>query len=541
MASGLLPLDLLSCPLAGVRQIEASAGTGKTWSLCGLYARLVLERQMSVQQILVVTFTNAATAELRERIRTRLSDLLARLHGRSNEDLFIDDLLDAARAQGHADSVLVERLELALATFDEAAIFTIHGFCQRALADAPFTAHAPLALELAPDDAHWALQAAMDFWRRHVASDEIAPALAALLVTKKASPETFAKLLRRQLARPLAKPLWPPELDTADAADTSTLLRAHAQATSLWTQRRGAILEIVNDAMEAGVLNRTTYKRQRVEKAARAWDQLASTRDGVAALARLDNSDQRKSFELFVLFTANFLAVKTNGKKPPPVDPFFAQAQALLDARDAAERALELQRLALVKQLLVEGVRDVRAAKRTARVVGFDDMLSLLHERLAAPQGDALAQDLATRYPAALIDEFQDTDPLQWAIFSRLYARGPGPLFLIGDPKQAIYSFRNADLHTYLRAGARADARASLTQNQRSTPALIQGLNTLFQRNAKAFMLDGLEYQPVSAGAKPRRPLRDDSRGGTRPAALQVWMLPGCEGAEGGASAPLWT
>ncbi|MBQ1767376.1 MAG: UvrD-helicase domain-containing protein, partial [Aquincola sp.] len=150
------PLDVFRCPLGGINLIEASAGTGKTWNICGLYLRLLLERDLPVQHILVVTFTNAATAELRERIRSRLAEVLAWLRGpqpAEGADPFITGLLTALRDDaGLDDATMAQRLHLALQTFDEAAIFTIHGFCQRALADATFSAQMPLSLELMADD-----------------------------------------------------------------------------------------------------------------------------------------------------------------------------------------------------------------------------------------------------------------------------------------------------------------------------------------------------------------------------------------------------
>jgi exodeoxyribonuclease V beta subunit len=161
-------LDVFGCPLDGISLIEASAGTGKTWNICALVLRLLLERGLELQRILVVTFTTAATAELRERIRERIVDTLAQLRGddRTAPDAFVQQLLHSLRDKVDA-SVQRQRLELALACFDEAAIFTIHGFCQRALADTPFDAHMPLQLEAIADDGELLQQAANDFWRRH--------------------------------------------------------------------------------------------------------------------------------------------------------------------------------------------------------------------------------------------------------------------------------------------------------------------------------------------------------------------------------------
>ena len=146
-------LDVFSCPLDGIRLVEASAGTGKTWNICGLYLRLLLERELPVESLLVVTFTKAATAELSGRIRERIVETLQILEGGTpGPDPFVPQLLAHLAAAGHAQEQLATRLRLALQTFDEAAIFTIHGFCQRALADTPFAAGLPYELELVEDE-----------------------------------------------------------------------------------------------------------------------------------------------------------------------------------------------------------------------------------------------------------------------------------------------------------------------------------------------------------------------------------------------------
>ncbi|MDH4391823.1 MAG: UvrD-helicase domain-containing protein, partial [Aquabacterium sp.] len=162
-------LDVFTVPLGGVRLIEASAGTGKTWAICGLYLRLLLQQRCTVQQILVVTFTNAATAELRERLRQRLVDTLAGLDApaaTTSADPFVPSLLASLRAQGADPADLALRLRQALLGFDEAAIFTIHGFCQRALADTPLAAQMPLVQDLLADDSAVLAEAVHDQWRR---------------------------------------------------------------------------------------------------------------------------------------------------------------------------------------------------------------------------------------------------------------------------------------------------------------------------------------------------------------------------------------
>ena len=228
--------DVFTCSLDGINLIEASAGTGKTWNICGLYLRLLLERDLDVQQILVVTFTNAATAELRERTRSRIVEALAWLRDGDaagpSGDPFVAELVQAVEQRTGLDRPkLALKLDQALQYFDEAAIFTIHGFCQRALADASFSAGLPFSLELVTDDSEMALEAVHDFWRRRVAGDSCPPELAAYLLERKDTPEKYAKLLRRSLAKPLARNLWPAALDAPAAViDTATLTREYEAA-----------------------------------------------------------------------------------------------------------------------------------------------------------------------------------------------------------------------------------------------------------------------------------------------------------------------
>ncbi|MFT3820621.1 MAG: exodeoxyribonuclease V subunit beta [Rubrivivax sp.] len=516
------PFDVFAAPLDGLTLIEASAGTGKTWTLCGLYLRLLLERRLTVQQILVVTFTKAATAELRERIRGRVADVLVGLRDGS-ADPFVQALLQAVRSRciddgddRDDDHVLALHLQQTLQSFDEAAIFTIHGFCQRALADTPFGSGAPLLQELLADDGELRLQVAQDFWRRRVSGDSaLPPGLAAALLKAGDTPERWAQALQRRVAKPMSRLLWPDFSALPSAADEQALQQAFDAARTAWTADRDGIVERVLDALPS--LNKRSYKPETVANAAAQWDQCFAAGDAFALPADGKPLD---------LLAAERLR-PNKGQPPPRAHAFFALAQALIDASGRLAAATQLQRLALLRDWLDQGPPALRALKRERRVVGFDDLLLDLQARLAGPAGARLAAALRQRYPAALIDEFQDTDPLQFDIIRSLWAphdARSGTLFLVGDPKQAIYGFRNADLHTYLQARAQAGRVGTLTANQRSTPALLQGLNALFGANPRAFLLPGLDYHPVAAGAKPRPLLQD--RSAPQAAALQVWQLP---------------
>ncbi len=523
MSPGPRALDVFGCGLDGVNLIEASAGTGKTWNICGLYLRLLLERGLEAQQILVVTFTNAATAELRERIRARIAEALDVLRGRaSTGDPFVLRLIEAVEAKGACTRGEMEkRLEAALGTFDEAAIYTIHAFCQRALADTPLAAGLPYGLELIEDDAELRHEAVADFWRREVAGTQGDGDLAAWLGEARDSPETWAKLLKRVQAKPLSRVIWPDGLD-APAQDLRPALdAAFTAAKGIWKKERANAVQAVLDGL--GSLNANSYKAEGVEAGAQAWDAWFAT--GHPMQPDFDTGSKAK------LFSSAHLESKTKKKGVTPNHPFFCAAADALEARARLEEQLARQRLRLLRDMAKQAGGELRKKKRERRVVAFDDILYNAWDALCNGARPWLAGALRKRYPAALIDEFQDTDPLQCAIFLAIYdspgeTGARGPLFLVGDPKQAIYSFRNADLHTYLQAKARAKDHHTLAANQRSADGLIDACNALFGANPGGFILPGVAYQAVTPGEKPRPAFADRSEGRKPDAPLRLWRLP---------------
>ncbi|MEA5098061.1 MAG: UvrD-helicase domain-containing protein, partial [Burkholderiaceae bacterium] len=488
------PFDVFNCQLDGTSLIEASAGTGKTWNICGLYLRLLLERKLDVQQILVVTFTNAATAELRDRIRSRIAEMRDHLSGQPQAatDPFIRDLTETLEnRRGIARDLLMARLELALQTFDEASIFTIHGFCQRALADSAFAAGQAFALELQPDDSDLMIEAVHDFWRQHIASNRIGMELAAYLLQKNDTPEKFAALLKRHLAKPLAQNLWPQ--DEAPAFDHAALAGAYAAAQANWATNRKNIVELLKSSKD---LKQTSYKPASIDSAIADYDAFFSAGNPFNSGIKDNRLQLLRSSRLSV-------GAGTKIKGVPPQHEFFNLAETLLAERERTEQALERKRLDLIQTLLDETSQTVYQRKRERRLLSFNDILYNVH--LALQGNRWLAESLRQRFPAALVDEFQDTDPLQFSVFNTIYGASKNPLFLVGDPKQAIYRFRNADLDTYLSAKQQTSAIYSISHNQRSTQGLIGALNDLFSANQQAFMLPGLDYQRVGFGSKPRK------------------------------------
>ena len=525
MRSATRALDVIDCPLDGVSLIEASAGTGKTWNICALYLRLVLERSLKVSEILVVTFTNAATAELRERIRQRLVQTRRQLAQEAGavQDEFVNELLRRLRAAGDAapsEAQMRDSIDAALAGFDEASIFTIHGFCQRALADSAFAAQIPLVSELLPDDTSLREQVIHDFWRRRIASGQTPDPLLRYLLSRRDSPRSHGQLLARALARPRARTLWPQGVERLQALAADELLQAYAQAAQIWGAQRDDIQALLGASLQA--LKGNIYKPDRIGDASLAAEACFASADPFYLQGR---KPEDKEISALRLLSARKLHDSTKKAETPPAHPFFEAMQQLFDLVQIVDRELGLARAALLQQMLAECSAALRDEKARLHLVGYDDMLQNLHRRLHSGQSPWLADQLRRRFPVALIDEFQDTDPVQWEIFSSIYASGTspssGPMFLVGDPKQAIYGFRSADLHTYLNARGSAGHHYTLERNQRSRSALVEALNRLFEANPSVFMLEGLDYRRVTSADRPDQVLHDPASS----AALQIWLL----------------
>ncbi len=497
----------LRVPLAGTQIIEASAGTGKTWTLTGMYLRLVLEQGLPPAGILAVTFTRAATAELRERIRVRLAAMLDLLEGRATDDGLCR--LVAARI---ADGGLARRrLRMALHGFDDAAIYTIHGFCQRVLRDRAFGTGMPFETEILPDARAPIGAAVADFWRRRVvaapgaeggAETRSHEAFVAWLLGHNITPESLQAWLAPLLHKRDLRVDGPP--GRAGSIDASREL--WSRLSERWCDERSDILALLGTG-----LRRNTYRPDWV----RNW---AAELDGYFDA---DGDPLHPPPHLDRFTPARLEAASL---KKPPRHEFFTVAEAFLSNHEALLSYFEARLAALRTRLIAEVRGALEARSRETRVLTYDALLENLYDALTAKDGAALADRLRKRYPAALIDEFQDTDPLQYAIFRRIYGDHANALVFVGDPKQAIYGFRGADLPTYLKA--RKDCRDihTLDENQRSIPGLITALNALFGASKHPFRFPSIAFRPVSAADKPRRVLTEHGQADAAP--LRVFLCP---------------
>ncbi len=512
----------LDLPLDGIHLIEASAGTGKTFTLATLVTRLVVERGLRIGQVLAVTFTEAATQELRKRIRERLQltlDLLdAPADGdESAEAALTRQLLQTHRARGiESDDALRRRLRQAALEIDLAAIFTIHGFCARVLREHALESGQGFdAPELLANDRDLRAELAADLWRTHAQDAAGADDLLALWP---GGHEALAADLPALLRELVLLPLLSEENGEGAVAQTRFAATEADLRQSVRTHGRTFFDELAV-AIDADVMNRTSYK---LEWLTELWFWLRDFADDPRQAGEPHAKLEKLTAEALEKGTKKAHAGKT------PVSPSLSTAVATyLDAWRSLEVVLARRRAALLHRIRDDARTRLATLKRQRRVQTYDDLIDGVADALAGAGGDALAQRLRAQYAVALVDEFQDTDARQWTIFDRVFGNGSDEpaLFLIGDPKQAIYGFRGGDVHTYLAAGEHAERAPPLSQNFRSRPSVLQAIAALYSNvEDKVCTQPDIDFYPVEAGGK-----RDDGDflRDARPApALTVWQAP---------------
>ena len=512
-------LDPLTFPLHGSRLIEASAGTGKTWTIAALYLRLVLGHgdengfgePLLPPRILVVTFTIAATRELRDRIRNRLGEAATafRHPDRADPDDGVLAGLLAAYPEAEARARCARRLEVAAEWMDEAAIHTIHAFSQRMLREHAFRSRHLFHQRLEPDTSERLLEAVRDYWRSQVVprpADE-----AELLMTHLGGdPDALKARLRPWLETPLS----PPD----DAARDARLHEVLAALEAMKRPLRGdfdAVAESFFAALPG--LNRQSYKKPE--------DLLADLRAWADQPGLL--TPPGYGMRVFELLSASGMRAKLKKGHSLPDDLHPALA-----GLDAAE-TLESDPTPFLAHAAAWIRQRFEAAKREHAELDFGDLVSGLRAALEGAAGRDLAETIRAQYPVALIDEFQDTDPAQYAVFDAVYDVEMTPadrgLFLIGDPKQAIYGFRGADIHSYLAARRATTGRHyTLPKNYRATEAAVSAVNRLFGHAAGhargAFLFrqagdDPVPFHAVEARGRGEQLRRD----GVPVPALTLW------------------
>lgn len=429
--------------------IEASAGTGKTHTLEHLVIDLLLEGT-PIDRVLVVTFTEKATLEMRGRIRARIAKLVQ---------------------AGH------KTLAPALVDFDRAPISTIHGFCQRVLVEQAFVS-------------------------------------GRLLEQQRLDPrEAFGRTFRSALRRGLFESAK--ERPLIEAALASMGVARLEETLSTWSKERGEIrprfdVELLSQAVLA-MPNRLELDGARGRALFQSISHHAVRMRVRAILSELSPLSERlRSGEAIdAMYPELFAWAHAAPHRAAEQNVDYLATNLAFDAALAPHvRVLQTHLTsvlpALIGQVLPSLVARLESEKRQKGRFDFDDMLLLVHEAIHGAHGEAVLEALRARYKYALVDEFQDTDPIQWGIFRKIFMERTdgGALVLIGDPKQSIYAFRGADVHTYLAARdevvSHGGLQIPLVDCFRSTPSMIEALNFILK---EGFFTPPNRYpNPVRAG-----------------------------------------
>jgi exodeoxyribonuclease V beta subunit len=450
--------------------IDANAGTGKTFTIEQIVVDLVRTGAAQLDQILIVTFTEKATAELRSRIRATIESALA--------------------GQNPAD--IERRLNDALASFHRAPIHTIHSFCRRMLTELAFDSGVRFGLDLASGrlEFHEALRAEL---RERLKSDARVQRLVAEWLSDGGRSSEKLEVL-----------LW--------QAHTQRYLR-----TAGHNLNQQALTDLMN-AFDANALV-NAFQIAAIKDDARD-DALAATRELETLIRRADRSTATLADALQEFNLDRICKPPKTGKRTSRFpDDMPAQVRTIIDSARQVQAALDIEQRA-ADELLPGVVNRMDARKRERGTLDYEDMLAWLADALDGPRGKSLATTLRERYRATLIDEFQDTDELQWKIFRQVFVDGGGAniIYVIGDPKQAIYGFRGADVHAYLEACKELSRSGATTvhlrKNFRSTADMIDACNLILDQEAAEPLFDGdITYNyPVDCGRPALRAITADGQ-----------------------------
>ncbi len=463
--------NLFDASLSGISLVEAGAGTGKTYNIASLFIRVILELKLMPANILVLTYTEAATAELISRLRNRIKESIFALEGNDVEDEFLNEI------KTRFDRSHIELLKKALYQFDEAAISTIHGFCQQLLKEHSVDLDTSSEFEIISDDQTLLQEIVDSYWRGFLKNDssEFERSVIKFVVNSDYYPDNLMKKVRLILNKPYAVPLPESKPLKSFNKDLIKLKEAFIRARKLFFEEEKEIQKI----LDSDSLNGLKYKnKERHFEDVKSWFRKSDLQTIPA--------DRLYLFSSFMQGEG-----KKKGKEIPDLNIFEAVDEYLILANTFSN--IEI---AWLKDASVQIGIDFEKAKEERNVLTYNDLLTKVEKGIL--KKTELATYLSKKYPVALIDEFQDTDPIQYSIFRNIYSsRTDTALFMIGDPKQAIYSFRGADIYTYLKArnDASEEQKYSLSNNFRSSKMLIESVNKVFSNVESAFLISDLPFK----------------------------------------------
>lgn len=448
--SQILKFNAITAPLDGSNLVEASAGTGKTYSIALLVLRLLMEKKLQVKEILMVTFTNAAVAELEQRIRLFIRNAYKFSIGEEIDDSTITSLVnDSIKTKGKPEIQRI--LKEAVLFLDETNVLTIHGFCQQTLTEFAFETDQMFGIELLQDTSGILEEKVNQFWRQHITT--IPVELLFLLLEEKLSRKSITEIVKGHLS---GKKYF----DYKDGEDYSIGEEDHLDSIKKINEINKKVKELRDDLLKYIVENKEAL---RVE-----CDKNAYTKKNILHL--IDTPDE---------FLKSIIAKKdlANVKK------VFGEIVVKFNECDKVGKEISNLIQNIITKLNCVAIHSIMPAieniMKANSQLSFDDLISNLYKAIVLKDNPKLVESLRKKYKAVFIDEFQDTDRMQYDIFKKAFGNDT-ILFYIGDPKQSIYAFRKADIFTYFNAYDDVQRRYEMNENYRSSEKLIAAMNEFF-------------------------------------------------------------
>ena len=484
-------LDIKSFPLTGRSLIEASAGTGKTYTITRLVVRHLLESSLTIDQILVVTFTKSATQELRQRIREFIHQVLQFLQEKIHDDDLADTYADFVNKEN-----AIRQLKVALADFDLAPIFTIHGFCQRLLAQFSVR-HVAESSDIISDEKELQLLAVKDFWREHIVEQD--EEKTSWILSHWLQPEDLLEQVSPLLNSSI--------LQLTHEKGSLEIKESWDELKELWSQHSLTISD--------HLLNYPGFNRNKIRAKALS--------DFLQSLPDFFNQNLPYKLPLkwnFLCYEFLLSSLNKNGRLEDCNHIFFKKAEQFSLLHEDWIRQLLLSVFRSVAGYVDKQVDRVKSQEA---LYSYNDLIAEVYQLVVTD--NTSNQKISHQWPVALIDEFQDTDFKQYQIFSKLFASPDAlSLVMIGDPKQSIYSFRGADVFTYQKARQQTRQQFTLETNYRSSVSYVEAINALFSFHKYPFILKQLIKFQNALPNELTDELRDHQGAPLPP--VNVWLHP---------------
>ncbi|MBQ9682428.1 MAG: exodeoxyribonuclease V subunit beta [Neisseriaceae bacterium] len=504
--------DALTMPIDGTSLIEASAGTGKTYGIALLFTRLILLENIKIDKIAVLTFTVAATAELKMRLRSRLIDVKNQLsNGQFPDNQTLDDknliqLFNLAKNKDITASILLKNAQDALNNFDQAGIYTIHAFCRSILNEEAFACGVPFSLQMqtTDDDNELKQKLAEDFWRQYIANNQLA---AFICFNEKITPEKKLDEIKKYISQPKLnkesisfeecigevekaqeKLFRLPEIKISDDLIAQIKENFNDKEQDLFYSLQQRIQQIGTNHIEVQfwqIFNRLSGTYYKKPTFVEIFNNLQKIIQGYPF------NMEKIAEKAHLLLPENFIFTKNKSiDNLSPFEDFRLIYYFVLSYQNFTQN---------IGFFLLDYLdNEITQSKKSSNKRGFNDLLLDVYFSL---ENKILTKHLSKKYDVLMVDEFQDTDAIQYAIFKQAFIEQGKSVFLVGDPKQAIYRFRGADIYAYLNAKQDADHLYSMDTNYRTHEKLVNVCNALFNTN-NAFLNNEIPFFPVQANRK---------------------------------------